>query len=298
MIFPDRNDGNKAKVEKIFLECGNRQVPVKTRHGEPVLDSAGNPVLKTERSEPQNYVIRFLPHAIKDGTDFNYVQTIRKHRDEDGLTHFCEGDENCRFCQQGLKSYNEYYSVIGLLNTDGKYSAGIYVLQFNFKFEQALKEFESRMLREQNIDTTSLGEDGCYISVYVFKNDSGYTDYVLNLGEVGSFDSEIKNDADIISFVNSKRIPDLEGFVQSLVKKNKKKAYNFMEISNSFNNYGSNEPDLIRIFNENGETVDDMISATIIEKSSEEDEVELEKDSKETQEPTGDYEGLLKMLED
>ena len=71
-----------------------------------------------------------------------------------------------------------------------------------------------------------------------------------------------------------------------------------MEISNSFNDYGSNEPDLIRIFNENGETVDDMISATIIEKSAEEGEIELEKDSKEAQEPTGDYEGLLKMLED
>ena len=41
-----------------------------------------------------------------------------------------------------------------------------------------------------------------------------------------------------------------------------------------------------------------MISATIIEKNTEEDEVELDKDSKETQEPTGDYEGLLKMLED
>ena len=71
-----------------------------------------------------------------------------------------------------------------------------------------------------------------------------------------------------------------------------------MEISNSFNDYGSNEPDLIRIFNENGETVDDMISATILEKNVEEDEVEVKKDSEEAQESTGDYEGLLKMLED
>lgn len=178
------------------LKCGNNVV-----NGQKI------------RNKEQTYTIRLLPHAINDGRYYAFKRSIKRHRLPNGSEVVC-GGHNCPYCADNVKSYITNYIVVELFNSTSDFSHGIYVLVFDYNFAMKLKHFEETIRRDFDIDISSLYDDGCYFNVRVFRNGNGHEDHEFSVYTKGRYSEAISSESEIISFVNSEKIPDLDKFIK------------------------------------------------------------------------------------
>lgn len=264
-LFNGDDRGNKYPIKLLRLSCGNREVERRDRLGNIVRRADGTPLYDRVYDIPRSYILRLLPHAKENGAFYGHRESIKRHKDNSGLEHICEGSASgCPYCQEGLPSYQTHYSLVYLLNSDSNQSEGIYALEYSGWLEKSLKEFEDRMLSTENIDISSLLDDGCYLKISVTKKDR-MTNYEIDTDVHGMcpFDNKIRNADDILRFVNSADCPDLEGWVNKKRTSYRKKSYGFQDATISTSLVDIDESEIIRKFNPDAKTLDEMFDLYI-----------------------------------
>lgn len=250
------------------LKCGNNVV-----NGQKI------------RNKEQTYTIRLLPHAINDGRYYTFKRSIKRHRLPNGSEVVC-GGHSCPYCADNVKSYITNYIVVELFNSTSDFSHGIYVLVFDYNFAMKLKHFEEAIRRDFDIDISSLYDDGCYFNVRVFRNSNGHEDHEFSVYTKGRYSEAISDESEIISFVNSEKIPDLDKFIKkesSELEQQKDESFfehiisafatnivedEFETISRNFNPYSTS---ISEAFNITSKSDDEIITESVKENISSSD---------------------------
>lgn len=262
----EKTSVTKAPVRILKLSCGAREVTIKDNLGYPVKDANGVALTQIVRDLPRTYVIRFIPFSIDDGSSFNYRATISSHKLANGTTVPCDAHLSCgcEYCKKQIPRYDQHYSLVWLARTDSANSVGIYAIKYNGWLEEAIRNFDIETNRDDGIDITSLLDDGCYVNLTVSMSDSGYQRYSLSVTQDGAcpFRNDIRNAADVLKFCNSPEVPDLEGYVNKIIDRKIKKAYNFEDITKRYERREKEYVKIIRDFNED-EEISDMFSISV-----------------------------------
>ena len=180
------------------------------------------------RNKEQIYTIRLLPHATHEGTRYAFRRSIKRHRLPNGSEVVCNG-HNCPYCAENIKAYITNYIVVELFNSTSDFSHGIYVLVFDYNFAIKLKHFEDTIRRDFDIDISSLYDDGCFFNVRVFKNTSGKDEHEFSIYTKGRYSEAISGENDIISFVNSESMPELDKFIKKETSELEQKDESFFD---------------------------------------------------------------------
>ena len=178
------------------------------------------------RSKEQIYTIRLLPHAIDEGTNYAFDRSIKRHKLPNGSEVVCSGLD-CPYCADGIKSYITNYMVADLLNSTSDFPNGVYVLVYDSNFAMKLSRFKKAVSEQYNIDISSLYDDGCFFNVNVFKGNSARVNYEFSVYTKGRYSKDISSESDIINFVNSENMPELDKFInkENLESEKKDESY-------------------------------------------------------------------------